>query len=73
MSSFQINPIKLMGRVNSAKLRFQSLSEEISCLYSKQEVSIIKFFQMVIAEVYLMNTVHCTHMRMSLLRAGSGH
>ena len=60
MSSFQINPIKLMGRVNSAKLRFQSLSEEISCLYSKQEVS-ITFFQMVITEVYLMNTVHCTY------------
>ncbi|KAK2574219.1 Spindle and kinetochore-associated protein 2 [Acropora cervicornis] len=33
----EINPIKLMGRVNSAKLRFQSLSEEISCLCSKQE------------------------------------
>ncbi|XP_068749539.1 spindle and kinetochore-associated protein 2-like isoform X2 [Montipora capricornis] len=33
----ELNPITLLERVNKAKMRFKSLSEEIVCIYSKQE------------------------------------
>ncbi|CAH3182633.1 unnamed protein product [Porites evermanni] len=33
----ELNPIKLLKRINQAKQRFKSLSEEASCICSKQE------------------------------------